>query len=38
MLNYEERNMDRFFLNEMNLNDWINAATSIQKELTNDTN
>ncbi|HYJ64822.1 MAG TPA: BamA/TamA family outer membrane protein, partial [Parafilimonas sp.] len=34
MLNYEERNMDRFFLNEMNLNDWINAVKSIQAELT----
>ncbi|HEY2726590.1 MAG TPA: BamA/TamA family outer membrane protein, partial [Parafilimonas sp.] len=37
MLNYEERNMDRFFLNEMNLNDWINAAKSIQAELTDET-
>jgi hypothetical protein len=34
ILNYEERNMDRFFLNEMNLNDWINAAKLIQQALT----
>ncbi len=34
MLNYEERNMDRFFLNGMNLDNWINAAKSIQAELT----
>lgn len=34
LLNYEERNMDRFFTNEMTLNDWINAAHILQQTLT----
>jgi hypothetical protein len=33
-LNYEERNLDRFFTNEMALNDWIDAAQSLQLFLT----
>jgi hypothetical protein len=34
MLNFEERNMDRFFTNRMNFNDWINTATELRRELT----
>jgi hypothetical protein len=34
MLNYEERNMDRFFTNEMMLSDWENAAKALQHTLT----
>ena len=34
MLNYEERNMDRFFSNEMTLDDWIHAAHILQQKLT----
>ena len=33
-LNFEERNIDRFFTNEMTLNDWVNAARSLQQSLT----
>jgi len=33
-LNFEERNIDRFFTNEMTLDDWINAAKSLQQSLT----
>ena len=33
-LNYEERNMDRFFTNEMTLDDWLNAAHILQQTLT----
>ncbi len=36
ILNYEERNMDRFFANEMTLRDWINAADTLQQALTDD--
>src|SRR4051812_12306974 len=34
MLNYEERNMDRFFTNKMTLDDWLRAAHIIQQTLT----
>jgi hypothetical protein len=34
MLNLEERNIDRFFTNRMNLNDWINSAKELQQALT----
>ncbi|MFI5130897.1 MAG: hypothetical protein ACHQFX_12925 [Chitinophagales bacterium] len=33
-LNYEERNIDPFFTNEMTLEDWLNAARSLQQSLT----
>lgn len=33
-INWEERNMDRFFTNELTLNDWINAGKSLQQSLT----
>jgi len=33
-LNYEERNIDPFFTNEMSMDDWINAAKSLQQSLT----
>lgn len=33
MLNLEQRNMDRFFTNRMNLSDWINAAKELQQAL-----
>ena len=36
ILNYEERNMDRFFANEMTLRDWISAADTLQQALTNE--
>src|SRR5436305_9757000 len=36
ILNYEERNMDRFFANEMTLRDWLNAADTLQQALTDD--
>jgi hypothetical protein len=32
-INWEERNMDRFFTNELTLSDWINAAKSLQQAL-----
>jgi hypothetical protein len=37
ILNLEERNMDRFFSNEMTLNDWLSAAKHLQQSL-NDEN
>jgi hypothetical protein len=33
-INWEERNMDRFFTNELTLSDWINAAKNLQQSLT----
>jgi hypothetical protein len=33
LLNLEQRNMDRFFTNRMNLNDWINIAKELQQSL-----
>lgn len=33
-LNYEERNIDPFFTNEMTMDDWVNAATGLQQSLT----
>lgn len=33
-INWEERNMDRFFTNELTLHDWIDAAKSLQQSLT----
>lgn len=33
-ISWEERNLDRFFTNELTLNDWINAAKSLQQSLT----
>ena len=35
-LNFEQRNLDRFFANEMSLNDWQSAAKQLQQSLTND--
>ncbi|HEX8334110.1 MAG TPA: hypothetical protein VF622_15930, partial [Segetibacter sp.] len=32
--NYEQRNLDRFFGNEMTLADWQNAAKELQQEIT----
>jgi hypothetical protein len=32
--NYEERNLDRFFANQMALNDWQSAAKNLQQALT----
>lgn len=32
-ISWEERNLDRFFTNELALNDWINAAKSLQQSL-----
>jgi hypothetical protein len=37
MLNYEERNMDRFFTNEMTLDDWTRAAQTIKQLLVDET-
>ena len=34
ILNLEQRNMDRFFTNRMNLNDWKNVAKELQQSLT----
>jgi hypothetical protein len=34
LLNLEQRNMDRFFTNRMNLNDWTKAAKELQQSLT----
>jgi hypothetical protein len=34
--NEEERNLDRYFTNEMTLDDWIAAAKSLQQSLTDD--
>ncbi|HYK44623.1 MAG TPA: hypothetical protein VEV83_05620 [Parafilimonas sp.] len=33
---YEERNLDRFFTNEMTLDDWQNAAKELQRTLTDE--
>jgi hypothetical protein len=33
-LNVEEKDMDRFFSNELDLDDWVKAATSLQQSLT----
>jgi hypothetical protein len=33
-LNFEERNIDRFFTNEISLNDWVTEATNLQQSLT----
>ncbi|MCY7421416.1 MAG: hypothetical protein LH478_06685 [Chitinophagaceae bacterium] len=33
--NFEQRNLDRFFANEMTLSDWQSAAKAIQQALTN---
>jgi hypothetical protein len=32
--NYEQRNLDRFFANEMTLADWQNAAKELQQQIT----
>ncbi len=34
--NYEERNLDRFFTNQMTLSDWQNIAKQLQQSLTDD--
>ncbi len=34
--NYEERNLDRFFANQLTLADWQQAATEIQQSITDD--
>jgi len=33
MLNFEERNIDRFFTNELSLNDWLKEAASLRQSL-----
>jgi hypothetical protein len=33
-LNWEQRNLDRFFSNEMTQQDWVQAATNLQQALT----
>lgn len=35
--NYEERNLDRFFTNELTLEDWMRAAEQLQASLTDKT-
>ena len=35
-LNWEERNIDRFFTNELEWKDWLDAANSLQTSLTDD--
>jgi hypothetical protein len=37
MLNFEERNMDRFFSNEMTIDDWIRTAQTIRQLLADET-
>lgn len=34
--NYEERNLDRFFTNQMTLNDWVHVAEDLQQRLTDE--
>src|SRR6185295_3786663 len=34
--NWEERNIDRFFTNELELKDWMAAAKSLQESLTDE--
>lgn len=36
MLNWEERNFDRFFTNELSLHDWLKAAEHLQTALTDE--